>query len=299
MKSKEVVILSAKILATFFLFFYVNKNVDFSQIHNIEKLGFVFFIAVTFGFIQQFFLFLRWYFSLKILNISVSKKSILKSYFVGQFLGTITPARSGDLAKAFYLENTDKKHGTYAVILDGAIAMLTLFFIGGAVFYLCLVGFFSNGITDVCQNNTYFTYRLSSAAGILCVLLVVVSIILIAIIIISSKTKLSANFFTDFIKLFSVSILQNAALIIQAALIFNLLLPVSLDYVLYRVSIAYCVMPFLSITIASIGVREWAFTALFCDEIIAFAVSYILLLCNSVIFMIPGIFLFYFNGKKI
>jgi len=288
MKNKNILIFSAKILATILLFYYVNKNLDFSQVSKMGNLGLVFFIAITFAFLQQFFLFLRWYFSLKTLNVSESKKSVLKSYLIGQFLGTVTPARSGDLAKVFYLENTNKKQGTYAVILDGAVAILTLLIISYVIFILNVSSFLSKSLD-------YFDESMLNIVGIFLNVIAVIPIVAIIVILTLSKTELSATFWRNFAKLFGVSLLQYTILLMQSALIFSVILPFSVWDAFASSAYAYFIMLFIPV-IASIGAREYAFTFAFSAqsyEATIFAASYILLLCNSVIFMLPGIYLFY------
>ena len=290
MGKKNFLILSLKIFITVLLFFYVNKTVNFSEFGQINNVGLIFFIAVSFGFLQQFFLLCRWYFSLKTLKISCGKKSAVKSYFIGQFLGTISPARSGDLAKIFYLENTTKRRGIYAIILDGSVAMLTLF----------IVGLWKN-YPQNSEETVLIIDKILSAAGILGILIIS---IIVTFIFFSRKIEPKRDVLENFAKSLSFSLLQNVALVIQGALIFSVLLPVSLTQASFAAASAYCIMPLIPLTIASIGVREFSFSlfvsAFVFDQNVKpaiFAASYILLLCNSVIFMIPGIILFYKSGK--
>ena len=290
MGKKNFLILSLKIFITILLFFYVNKTVNFSDFRQINDIGLIFFIAVSFGFLQQFFLLCRWYFSLKTLKINCGKKSAVKSYFIGQFLGTISPARSGDLAKIFYLENTTKKRGIYAIILDGAIAMLTLF----------VVGLWKN-YPQSSEENVLIIDKILSVAGILGILII---LIIASVIIFSRKIEAKRDVLANFTKSLSFSLLQNAVLVVQGALILKVLLPVSFAQASFAAASAYCIMPLIPFTIASIGVREFSFSlfvsAFVIDQNVkpaVFAASYVLLLCNSVIFMIPGIILFYKSGK--
>ena len=288
MKKKDIIILSAKIIATLFLFYYVNKTVNFSEIPKVNNSVLVFFIALSFGFLQQFLLFCRWFFSVRVLGISCGIKSVVKSYFIGQFLGTVSPARSGDLAKVFYLENTGKKRGAYAVILDAAVAVITLFITGLWKDY-----------PQNCEKSVLIIDKILSVAGIAAFIAIVIFTLL------SYKFKPNRFFSANFARLFSVSLLQHAVLIIQGALVFSILLPVSFAQASFAVAGARCVMPLIPFAIASIGVREFSFSLFISAFIpeqnvkpVVFAASYILLLCNSVIFMIPRIFLFYFRGKK-
>jgi hypothetical protein len=293
---KNILILCLKILATVLLFYYVNKTVNFSEMYNIRlfqtgSIGLIFFIALTFGFLQQFLLFCRWYFSVKALNISCSIKSVLKSYFIGQFLGTVSPARSGDLAKVLYLENTPKRQGFNAIILDGTIAMTTLF----------IVGLWKNYPRNS-GNSVLIIDKILSVLGIVAIIVVVISAI---IIIFMRRIKSSKTLVKNLAKIFSISLLQNIVLIIQGAFIFSILLPLSFVQASFAIATSYCVMPFIPIAIAAIGIREFSFFLFISAYIseqsikpIVFAVSYVLLLCNSVIFIIPGIVLFYRNGKK-
>jgi len=290
MEKKNLLILSLKIFITILLFFYVNKTVNFSDFGQINNVGLIFFIAVSFGFLQQFLLLCRWYFSLKTLKISCGKKSAVNSYFIGQFLGTISPARSGDLAKIFYLENTTKKRGIYAIILDGTVAMLTLFIVGLWKSY-----------PQNSEKTVLIIDKMLSAAGILGILII---LIIVVVIIFSRKMETKRDILVNFAKSISFSLLQNVILVIQGALILSALLPISFTLASFAAASAYCVMPLIPFTIASIGVREFSFSmfvsAFVFDQDIKpaiFAASYILLLCNSVIFMVPGIILFYKSGK--
>ncbi|MCL2844324.1 MAG: flippase-like domain-containing protein [Chitinivibrionia bacterium] len=279
MKKNEIIILAAKIAATVFLFYFVNKTVNFNEFPQIGNLGLVFFIAVSFGFLQQFLLFLRWFFSLKAADISCSIKSVVKSYFIGQFLGTVSPARSGDLAKIFYLENTPKKRGLYAVLIDGIVALTTLF----------LVGLWKN-YPQNSPDIILIADKILSVAGFLGV------VATIAILIIWRKKKPY--------KILLAAFFQHVVLVVQGAILFSILLPISFTEASFAVASAYCLMPLIPITVAAIGVREFSF-ALFISAFISyenieqtvFVASYILLLCNSIIFMLPGIYLFYSNRK--
>jgi hypothetical protein len=282
MDKKNILILSTKIIATFFLFFYVNKTINFTQISQVRNLDKIFFIAVTFGFIQQFLLFCRWYFAVKTAGISTGIKSIFESYFIGQFLGTISPARSGETAKIFYLQSASKKRGIFAVSLDAIVALLTLF----------IVGLWKN-YPQSADKTILFINKILNVAGITDIVIITG----ITIFVICSRTVKSK---TNIAKLFSISLLQNVVLVIEGALIFNILLPISFLEASFVVTSAYCIIPFIPLTIAAIGVREFAFSLLisaFVESDIAkpvvFAVSYIFLLCNSAVFMLPGIWLFY------
>jgi hypothetical protein len=244
----------------------------------------VFFIAFIFGFIQQYLLFLRWCFSVKSAGISIGKKSLLKSYFIGQFLGTVSPARTGDIAKIFYL-NAPKKQGIFALILDGATAVLTLFITGLWKIY-----------PENAEKSILIINKILSIAGISAILICIIIFILY------SKIKLNKILLT---KLFSAAFLQHIVLIIQGAIIFSILLPISFFEASFAVASAYCIIPLIPFTIAAIGVREFSLSLLisvFVAEIsvkpVVFAVSYILLLCNSIVFMLPGIFLFYADKKS-
>jgi len=279
MKKKEILIFSIKIAATVLLFYYVNKTVNFSEISQIDNLFLLLFIALAFGFLQQFLLFCRWFFSVKAADISCGVKSVIKSYFIGQFLGTISPARSGDLAKIFYLENTPKKRGLYAVFIDAAAALSTLF----------ITGLWKNYPPNS-PDTVLLADKILSAAGIFGI------VVTIAILIIWRKKKP--------LKLLSVSFLQHLVLVVQGAVLFSILLPISFWEASFAVASAYCLMPLIPITIAAIGVREFSFALflsafLLCPNIeqTVFVAAYILLLCNSVIFMLPGIYLFYSNRK--
>ena len=283
MKKKEIIILSAKIIATVFLFYYANKTINFSQFPKIDNIVSVFFIAAAFGFLQQFLLFCRWLFSVRILGISCGIKSVIKSYFIGQFLGTVSPARSGDLAKIFYLENTPKKLGLYAIFLDSAVALTTLFVTGLWKIY---------PKTD--ENAIQIIDKMLNVAGIIGIAGIIVLVII-----------LRKQNFAKLFSLFSISLLQHIVLIVQGALIFSILLPISFLQASFAVASAYCIMPLVPVTVAAIGIREFSLSLLISVfvfdkniEHTVFVAAYILLLCNSVIFMIPGIFLFYFKGKK-
>jgi hypothetical protein len=275
MKKKDFLIAGLKIFITILLFWYINKTIDFSQILQIQCLFLIFFIALGLGFAQQFLLFLRWRFSLNAAGVQVSEKSVLKSYFIGQFLGTVSPARSGDLAKIFYLENTPKKRGLLAILIDSAIALATLF----------ITGLWNN------QDCKYFNALSVLAAADMFLILVALA------------RCLHKGRALDFGRLFIVSFTQNVAIILQGALIFSMSLDISLWEASFAVAAAYCIMPLVPISIAKIGVREFSFSFFLSIFVfdpnlksIVFTASYILLLCNSVIFMIPGIFLFY-GGK--
>ena len=275
MQKKEIPIIAAKVAVTAFLFYYVNKTVSFSEIPQIDNLVLVFFIALGFGFLQQFLLFLRWFFSLRTADISCGIKSVIKSYFIGQFLGTVSPARSGDLAKIFYLEDTPKKRGLYAVFLDALAALSTLF----------VTGLWKN-YPETSQNSILIIDNILTVTGIL-------GIVGVAAIFVILRKKNPA-------KLFVFAFFQHVVLIIQGALIFSILLPISFVEASFAVATAYCIMPLVPVTVAAIGIREFSF-AMFISAFISypnveqtvFVAAYILLLCNSVIFILPGIFCFY------
>ena len=279
---KNLLIFSVKILATILLFFYINKTINFSEFPQINGgIMPIFFIAVIFGFIQQFFLFLRWKFSVEAAGICADKKSLWKSYFIGQFLGTISPARSGDIAKIFYL-NAPKKQGVLALILDGTAAILTLF----------IVGLWKN-YPETAEKSVLIIDKIITIAGISAAVICAIIFVFIAV-----KRLQNIGHYAP--KLFSVALFQHIALTIQGAVIFSILLPISFLEASFAVATAYCVMPLIPFAIAAIGVREFSlslFISAFVEgpsvKPVVFAVSYILLLCNSVIFMLPGIYLFY------
>ncbi|MCL1947837.1 MAG: hypothetical protein FWF51_11925, partial [Chitinivibrionia bacterium] len=196
---------------------------------------------------------------------------------------TVSPARSGDLAKIFYLENTPKKLGLYAIFLDSAVALTTLFVTGLWKIY---------PKTD--ENAIQIIDKMLNVAGIIGIAGIIVLVII-----------LRKQNFAKLFSLFSISLLQHIVLIVQGALIFSILLPISFLQASFAVASAYCIMPLVPVTVAAIGIREFSLSLLISVfvfdkniEHTVFVAAYILLLCNSVIFMIPGIFLFYFKGKK-
>jgi len=284
-KIKDILIFSIKVIATILLFYYINKyytKINFSEFPQINNIGLIFFIAIIFGFLQQSLLFLRWKFSVETAGISADKKSLLKSYFIGQFLGTISPARSGDIAKIFYL-NAPKRQGAFALILDGAAALLTLFITGLWKIY-----------PQTAETPVLIADKIISVAGISSIAVCLIVFVL------SKKLKFNKILLT---KLFSTALIQHIVLTIQGAIIFSILLPISFLEASFAVASAYCIMPLIPV-IAAIGIRELSFAFLISAFIsdpsikpIVFAVSYILLLCNSVIFMLPGIYLFYKSKK--
>jgi glycosyltransferase 2 family protein len=84
---------------------------------------------------------IRWKMIMKDQGINIKLIDCFQIYFVGVFIGQITPGKVGDIVKVFYVKKKGYSYGKafVSVVLDRLFDILTLFFIG----YITLIIFFS------------------------------------------------------------------------------------------------------------------------------------------------------------
>lgn len=89
---------------------------------------------------------LRWRCILSSLGIFISKISSLNLYWLGIFLGVVTPGRAGELIKVYFLEHKGYSvfRSFFSIILDRTIDILILLFLGLLIsfFFLREIGIY-------------------------------------------------------------------------------------------------------------------------------------------------------------
>lgn len=85
----------------------------------------------------------RWQYILKTMNIRYSLLKIYKLYFIGLFMGLITPGRLGELGKIIYLkrDNYSLNQSLISVIIDRLADIFYLIFFGFIGFFFFLTFF--------------------------------------------------------------------------------------------------------------------------------------------------------------
>ena len=86
----------------------------------------------------------RWKYILEVLKIKVAFGDALKAFWAGLYLAAITPAKVGEISRAYFLKNNNRSitRSTFSVILDRLIDIVCLLFfgLGASIFYLQELG---------------------------------------------------------------------------------------------------------------------------------------------------------------
>ena len=122
-----------KLIGILILFFIIRK-IDFSLVlFRIKNCNLVFlFIAF---FIQLGVLgikVIKWKYILKILKIKVSYWNSLKAYWLGLYLGAITPGKLGDISRVYFLGKNSPsiEKSIFSVVSDRLIDIVSLLILG-------------------------------------------------------------------------------------------------------------------------------------------------------------------------
>lgn len=95
-------------------------------------------LGLLFTFIKTY----KWYYLLKNTARDISFRAALKSYLIGVSFGLVTPARAGEISRAFFLESTERIRFAALVVLDKIFDLTVVvalglgssfFFLGGKV----------------------------------------------------------------------------------------------------------------------------------------------------------------------
>ena len=126
MKNKQQITLVIKIGLTIIIFWAILRKINFSQLAgtfsspDLKFLVFAVGLAVP-NFAIKFF---KWHFLLNASHIPTDKWTASKSYLAGLSIGMITPARAGEVSRAFFLEKQYKLQAIGVVLVDKVMDLL-------------------------------------------------------------------------------------------------------------------------------------------------------------------------------
>jgi len=124
------------------IFIYILFQIDFGLIKK-ELLNvniYFLFLAVFFMIIQVILRSLRWQVVLKGVGIKLKATTSINLYWLGIFVGVITPGRIGELAKVYFLKNRGENvfRSFFSVLFDRIIDVITLLLMGFLIFLFFL-----------------------------------------------------------------------------------------------------------------------------------------------------------------
>ena len=221
------------ILFLIFLFYFVKPNQIFKAFANAKFLWI--FLALLLLPLNLFLQFLRWKFLVILSNEKVKNREVIKSILYSFSYSIFTPARLGEIGRAFHISNSKKDELV-------ALAFYEKFFAFGS---LLIFGFFSLGFF---RNYLYF-------------------ISVIVLILILAKSKKLVGFIpflkkfvpvlhqTNICKIFLISLIFVFVYIFQFFLVLNAFKNVQFFSSFFMISL---VMFFnsLPITLSGLGIRE-------------------------------------------
>lgn len=124
------------------IFIYILSKIDYQILFEEIKLLKWYFLVLAFILLVLEIIIksLRWQVILSSLDIVIPKINCLSLYWLGLFIGIITPGRLGELIKVYFLKN--KGHHVFrsffSIILDRTIDILILLFFGLLIFFFFL-----------------------------------------------------------------------------------------------------------------------------------------------------------------
>ncbi|MFH0803974.1 MAG: flippase-like domain-containing protein, partial [Candidatus Tagabacteria bacterium] len=122
------------------IFIYILSKIDYGIILKQIKLlkWYLLLIAILVMILEIIVRSLKWRTILSSLDIQVAKIKSVSLYWLGAFVGIVTPGRIGELAKVYFLRN--KGHSAFrsffSIIFDRLIDILTLLFLSLLIFLL-------------------------------------------------------------------------------------------------------------------------------------------------------------------
>jgi hypothetical protein len=300
------------------LFIYILWKIGISSIIAVFfKINLVYLVPATFFLIPIVLLKgLKWKVVLEAHEESCSLREICKIWLIGLFSGVITPARAGDVIKAFYFKNVPR--ALSSVIIDRITDIFALFSFG-LVGILTTVFLFGSGVTIF----------LSFLGGFLILLTAVYAFTNRKIVRKSfkpifnffvperQKQKIKLNFHSfynniEFIKsnrkqkmllVFSLALFAWLASFFQAYLIaISLNIPISYFYLVIFLPLG-ALIQLIPITVSGLGTREATLIFLFsllgipAQDVVVF--SLLLLFISTILPATVGLFLFLKNPVKI
>jgi len=124
------------------IFIYILFQIDFGLLKK-ELLNvniYFLFLAVFFMIVQIILRSLRWQVVLKGVGIKLKLITSVSLYWLGMFVGVITPGRIGELAKVYFLKNRGENifRSFFSVLFDRIVDVITLLLMGFLIFLFFL-----------------------------------------------------------------------------------------------------------------------------------------------------------------
>jgi len=257
LNSNKYISLLVKVTITILFFITVNRKIEFSRLIELFSTIKIYaiFPVIIFGFLNILFHVGRWHLLLQTSKISDSKRVAWITILWGTLLAFITPGRVGELFRGNGIIASDSKKMFFSVLIDKIFTIVVLLIFGVVSFFIKEL-FYKSYVTNV---EFYFI-----------VSLIAISIIVPFVIRLAPKIKFLRgvyNLLSDYkylsvqdkwrVTLFSIA--EYIALIAETVLLFRALGILNLKDCALSVLTAYAVMPFISVSIGGMGVREGSF----------------------------------------
>ncbi len=138
MTKSKVISITIKATICFFLIYFIVTKFDMKMvIQTIKRVDTTLFLEVfIFYFLANLFVFIRWFLTIKYMDISVGFYHIMKCYLMGIFFNFFLPTSvGGDFFKAYYVDtNSEKstfKKRLFSVFFDRYVGLIVMVGVGG------------------------------------------------------------------------------------------------------------------------------------------------------------------------
>ncbi len=260
--SNRVITWGLKIIITLLFFFFVNKEITIDEIQTITSYLRPSYIlsAFIFSALGLFFQVKRWEIILRFQQFSVKGHLAWKTLLWGNLLAFITPGRFGELFRGIQISHTRKGDSLFAVIIDKLFIITTVFFTG------LLAIIFLKVFLDIHLTRNMKIFIIAAFV------LFVIGLLFISTGKVFNEKHAVSRFFNHILnnlpRLFQpagkravlYSLLAHSALIAQTVILLRMFECGTVLLNIPAVCLAYGLMPFISVTIGNMGVREGAFT---------------------------------------
>ncbi len=124
------------------IFLYIISQINFTALaDSLKSVNLpLLFLAAAVMILEVIIRSKRWQKILSALSLRISGRQSLELYWVGAFVGVITPGKLGELIKVYFLKRKGYSsfRSFFSVFLDRLIDIIFLFFIGLLIFLFCL-----------------------------------------------------------------------------------------------------------------------------------------------------------------
>lgn len=249
-----------KVIITIVFLFIMNRTVSLTEFKSLLKhiKPIHILLVLLLSFFNLHFHVSRWIIILRYMELKPDKKSAWYSILWGTLLAFITPGRVGELFRGVGTVKGDSKDAMFGVVLDKLFILTTVFIFGtvGAIYQFSILGVL---IPGVIVKSTFLVF----------VLALVLFVILFNGKVISNENHI-AFFFNKTVaglhrlfrpagfKAMGLSFGAHLCLILQTVILLHMFGCFEFEKVLISAVQGYGILPFLSVSIGELGVREGA-----------------------------------------